>query len=217
MKRMIKKWALMLSTTIWVLLLATGFSATAFAYVEPDTETEQVVEVTEPEPQEMTPFTVAGNGEVEDDIAGESSKEFLTIKTKEGSTFFLIIDRARDNENVYMLAMIDAYDLQEFLEDEERSDKEEAPAVVIPDPVPEPAPAVPVDEPEEPKDTGNMTRILALIFAAALAGAAAFFYFYIYKPKQNMDEPQSENMETDESLPTENEDEEQGDSTEEDE
>lgn len=214
---MIKKWALMLSTTMCALLLATGFSATAFAYVEPDTETEQVVEVTEPEPQEMTPFTVAGNGEVEDDIAGESSKEFLTIKTKEGSTFFLIIDRARDNENVYMLAMIDAYDLQEFLEDEERSDKEEAPAVVIPDPVPEPAPAVTVDEPEEPKDTGNMTGILALIFAAALAGAGAFFYFYIYKPKQNIDEPQSENMETDESLPTENEDEEQGDSTEEDE
>lgn len=214
---MIKKWALTLSTAMCVLLFATGFSFTAFAYVEPDTETEQAVEVTEPEPQEMTPFTVAGNGEVEDDIAGESSKEFLTIKTKEGSTFFLIIDRARDNENVYMLAMIDAYDLQEFLEDEERSDKEEAPAVVIPDPVPEPAPAVTADEPEEPKDTRNMTRILALIFAAALAGAGAFFYFCIYKPKQNTDEPQSENMETDESLPTENEDEEQGDSTEEDE
>ena len=35
-----------------------------------------------------------------------------------GNTFFLVIDRARNSENVYMLSMIDEYDLQEFLDDE---------------------------------------------------------------------------------------------------
>ena len=38
---------------------------------------------------------------------------------------YLVIDRARNSENVYMLSIIDEYDLQEFLDDEERNGKQE--------------------------------------------------------------------------------------------
>lgn len=187
--------------------LAVGTAAPAFAYVE-QAETEkpvQVVEETSPEPEEMTPFSIPGNGEVLDDIAEESSKEFFTITTKGGNTFFLVIDRASNSENVYMLSMIDEYDLQEFLDDEARNEeKEEEPAVVIPEATPEPEPT-PVVEVEEKKASNK--PLLFLIFAAALVGGGAFFYFYIYRPKHDEDEPQSENLETDEGLRTENEDE----------
>ena len=208
MKKMLKRLGVVIPSTILTLLMAVGFSTPAFAYVD-KAETEeptQVVEEAEPTEEEKIPFTIAGNGEVEDNIADDSSKEFFTVKTKGGNTFFLVIDRARNSENVYMLSMIDEYDLQEFLDDEERNGKqeEETPAVVLPETQPEPEPEVEIEEEEEP--SGNMNQILLLVFVAALGGAGAFFYFYIYKPKPKEDTPKSENMETDQSLATVNED-----------
>ena len=128
----------------------------------------QVIEEEEPTEEEKIPFTIAGNGEVEDNITDDSSKEFFTVKTKGGNTFFLVIDRARNNENVYMLSMIDEYDLQEFLTDEERNGKEEEkPAVVLPETKPEPEPEVEIEEPEQ--DDGKLTKILAIVFVPVLA------------------------------------------------
>ena len=167
----------------------------------------QVVEEAEPTEKEKIPFTIAGNGEVEDNMMDDPSKEFFTVKTKGGNTFFLVIDRARNSENVYMLSMIDEYDLQEFLDDEERNGKqeEETPAVVLPETKPEPTPDVEIEEPKE-ESSGGMNKILLLVFVVALGGAGAFFYFYIYKPKPKEETPQSENLETDQSLATVNED-----------
>lgn len=122
-----------------------------------------------------------------------------------------VIDRARNSENVYMLSMIDEYDLQEFLDDEERNGKqeEETPAVVLPETKPEPTPDVEIEEPKE-ESSGGMNKILLLVFVAALGGAGAFFYFYIYKPKPKEETPQSENLETDQSLATVNEENQSG-------
>ena len=162
MKKMLKRLGVVIPSTILTLLMAVGFSTPAFAYVDTTAVAEepvQVVEEAEPSEEEKIPFTIAGNGEVEDNIVDDPSKEFFTVKTKGGNTFFLVIDRARNSENVYMLSMIDEYDLQEFLTDEERN-----------------------------------------------GGAGAFFYFYIYKPKPKEETPQSENLETDQSLATVNED-----------
>ena len=195
-------------------LMAVGFSTPAFAFVDTTEVTEeptQVIEEAEPTEEEKIPFTIAGNGEVEDDIVDDPSKEFFTVKTKGGNTFFLVIDRARNSENVYMLSMIDEYDLQEFLDDEERNGKqeEETPAVVLPETKPESTPDVEIEEPKE-ESSGGMNKILLLVFVAALGGAGAFFYFYIYKPKPKEETPQSENLETDQSLATVNEDNQSG-------
>ena len=48
-------------------------------------------------------FTEPGNGEVQDDIQNGSSKEFLTITTKNNNTFYLVIDRSSTSQNVYLL------------------------------------------------------------------------------------------------------------------
>ena len=201
-------------STILTLLMAVGFSTPAFAFVDTTEVTEepvQVIEESEPTEEEKIPFTIAGNGEVEDNMVDDPSKEFFTVKTKDGNTFFLVIDRARNSENVYMLSMIDEYDLQEFLDDEERNgqQEEETPAVVLPETKPEPTPDVEIEEPKE-ESSGGMNKILLLVFVAALGGAGAFFYFYIYKPKPKEETPQSENLETDQSLATVNEDNQSG-------
>lgn len=209
-EKMLKRLGVVIPSTILTLLMAVGFSTPAFAFVDTTEVTEeptQVIEEAEPTEAEKIPFTIAGNGEVEDNIVDDPSKEFFTVKTKGGNTFFLVIDRARNSENVYMLSMIDEYDLQEFLDDEERNGKreEETPAVVLPETKPEPTPDVEIEEPKE-ESGGGMNKILLLVFVAALGGAGAFFYFYIYKPKPKEETPQSENLETDQSLATVNED-----------
>lgn len=210
LKKMLKRLGVVIPSTILTLLMAVGFSTPAFAFVDTTEVAEepvQVIEEAEPTEEEKIPFTIAGNGEVEDNIVDDPSKEFFTVKTKGGNTFFLVIDRARNSENVYMLSMIDEYDLQEFLDDEERNGKqeEETPAVVLPETKPEPTPDVEIEEPKE-ESSGGMNKILLLVFVAALGGAGAFFYFYIYKPKPKEETPQSENLETDQSLATVNED-----------
>ena len=211
---MLKRLGVVIPSTILTLLMAVGFSTPAFAFVDTTEvmeEPTQVIEEEEPTEEEKIPFTIAGNGEVEDNIVDDPSKEFFTVKTKGGNTFFLVIDRARNSENVYMLSMIDEYDLQEFLDDEERNgqQEEETPAVVLPETKPEPTPDVEIEEPKE-ESSGGMNKILLLVFVAALGGAGAFFYFYIYKPKPKEETPQSENLETDQSLATVNEDNQSG-------
>lgn len=209
---MLKKLGVAIPSAVLTLMMAVGFSTPAFAYVGPEVKAEpvHVIEEEEPTEEEKIPFTIAGNGEVEDNIVDDSSKEFFTVKTKGGNTFFLVIDRARNSENVYMLSMIDEYDLQEFLTDEERNGKEnEKPAVVLPETTPEPKTDIEIEEPEQ--DDGKLTRILAIIFVLSVVGAGAFFYFYIYRPKQSEPEVSKENLEY-EALPTKNEDEESEDS-----
>ena len=81
--------------------------------------TEEPSDTGEPEDEESqgrvqgTPFSVPGNGQLVDDKADDESKQFLTIQTKNGNTFFMVLDRSDNTENVYMLSMIDENDLAE--------------------------------------------------------------------------------------------------------
>ena len=101
---MFKRLGVVIPSTILTLLMAVGFSTPAFAFVDTTEvmeEPTQVIEEAEPTEEEKIPFTIAGNGEVEDNMVDDPSKEFFTVKTKGGNTFFLVIDRARNSENVY--------------------------------------------------------------------------------------------------------------------
>ena len=117
-----------------------GSQATAFAYVDQGTEAAQEKSTTETEEpvvedthteENGDPFSVPGNGEVRDDITDDSSKEFLTIKTKNNNTFYIVIDRAATTNNVYMLSQIDENDLKEFLDEDQQQTLETASSVVL--------------------------------------------------------------------------------------
>lgn len=161
MKKKIRNLAAMLAMVAAILSSGT---MTAYAYVD---ETEQTVPepvITEETPEEMeaTPFSVAGNGQLLDYITDDETKQFLTVQTKNRNTFFMVIDRSRNSENVYMLSLVDERDLAEFLEEEEPEPAEEKPAVIVEEPKPEPVKEEIQPEPE--KGGMGMGRCLPFSF-----------------------------------------------------
>ena len=137
-KKLNKKLVVLLTAAMMLF----GSQATAFAYVDQGTEAAQEESTTETEEpvvedthteENGDPFSVPGNGEVRDDITDDSSKEFLTIKTKNNNTFYIVIDRAATTNNVYMLSQIDENDLKEFLDEDQQQTLETAPSVVLED------------------------------------------------------------------------------------
>ncbi len=107
--------------------LTFAYTAPAAAYSDGAAQQEQAVEAEEeglwpleeqePEESEYTPFSIPGNGELVDDVEdGGTSKQFLTVQTKNGNTFYIVVDRSGSTENVYMLSLVDENDLAEFIE-----------------------------------------------------------------------------------------------------
>ena len=168
---------------------------TAYAYVDetedaaaPDTA---IVEET-PQETEITPFSVAGNGQLLDDITDDETKQFLTVQTKNGNTFFMVIDRSRNSENVYMLSLIDENDLAEFLGEDETELEEEKPAVAVEEPRLEPVQEEPRTEPE--KGGMGMGAVLTMILLGA-GSIGGYYYFKIWKPKREEEAAESEDLE----------------------
>lgn len=188
------------------LVLLGAFSITAYAgggeeyeYTEPEEATGGY------EPQPLTPD---GNMSLVDDISGESSsdKQFITVVSRNGYYFYIIIDRAEDGENtVHFLNQVDEADLLSLMEDEQTDEfsavcsctdhcvagsvNTSCPvcsvnmsecagkAVIAADPEP-------ADEQQE-EESGGMNGILLVILLLAGAGDA-FYYFKIMKPKKNV-------------------------------
>ena len=66
---------------------------------------------------ETQPLTPDGNLEIVDDIVHED-KQFITVKSRSGAEFYIVIDRSRDSDNVYFLNQVDDVDLFALLEDD---------------------------------------------------------------------------------------------------
>ncbi len=126
-KKIIRKFTVLLAA----LVIMCGFSVTAYAGGgdESDDTPTPVTEETpapETEPEETTggyepqPLTPDGNMSLVDDITGEASgdKQFITVVTKSGNYFYIIIDRAEDGENtVHFLNQVDEADLTALMEE----------------------------------------------------------------------------------------------------
>ena len=152
-----------------------------------------------------------GNLSLIDDIGSStaSGKQFITVESKNGNVFYLIIDRDdKGEETVHFLNQVDEADLMALTEDGEAAekpivcsctDKCQAGAVNTACEVcmtnmsecvgEEPEPVTP-DEPEEPAEEkkGGAGAIVAVVLLLAAGGGAAF-YFLVLKPKQGKKVP----------------------------
>lgn len=225
MNKRIRKW---LAAMVMMVCALVGSVMPAFAQVDPDweetTAVEENLEETEEEPgtekeednkkndkdtdddaEEEAAFSTLGNGKLGDAITS-GNKDFYTIHTKNNNTFYLVIDHSGSTDNVYMLSMIDENDLSEFMEEAAEA-PEESQVVVVPEETQEVEPETEPEPEQETEPEGNAS-LMTLLVLAAIGVGGAFYYFKVYKPKKEADEYESEGMETEDGLETENEDEE---------
>lgn len=207
-KKIIRLFTAMLA----VALCTTAFSVPASAgggdgepyyteTAEPEVTEEPQEEATggmEPEGQPLTP---EGNATLVDDFYGD--KQLITVTTKAGNYFYILIDRANEDAEtaVHFLNQVDEADLMALMEDGEA---QEAPAVctctekcqagavntscpvcsvnmsecagVEPEVEPEP-------EPEEEK-SGGMGALALVLVLLVLGGGGAFAYIKFIRPNQ---------------------------------
>lgn len=123
-----------------VVLCMAVFPLTAFAGGGDESEP-PAEPITEPEPATVNPVSLTpdGNLTLVDDIDeqdGESLKQFITVVTKDGKYFYIIIDRVGDKENVHFLNMVDEADLTALIEDMDTAPAQPVPVTPEPDPEP---------------------------------------------------------------------------------
>ena len=190
------------------LILMGGFSVPAYAQgaaTEPpagDATNDSNVVVEEKE--ETPPLTPKGNATLVDDYGG--NKQLITVTTKGGNYFYILIDRAAEGEQtVHFLNQVDEADLMALMEDGSTeaappavcscTDKCEAGKVNVSCPVckdnmtacsgkeAEPETEKPT---EQPKEKGNTGGLVLFLVVALLGGGGAVYYFKFMKPKQNV-------------------------------
>ena len=211
-KKIIRLFTAMLA----VALCATAFAVPAFAgggegepyYTE--TAEPEVTEPAEEEPAEEStggmepegqPLTPEGNATLVDDFYGD--KQLITVTTKAGNYFYILIDRANEDAEtaVHFLNQVDEADFLALMEDGEA---QEAPAVCTctekcqagavntscevcavnmtecagaePEPEPEPEP--------EAEKSGGMGALALVLVLVVLGGGGAFAYIKFIRPKQ---------------------------------
>ena len=226
-----------LSCLMLVVLCMASFSVTAFAsdggyYASNESGTEippdsidsitvSIENVNLPEKEESKPLTPDGNLTLIDDILQKEpytsdedelqEKQFITVQSKNGNYFYLVIDRSGDTENVYFLNLVDESDLMALMEELEsgeaavvtctcpdkcavgainttceicRTTMSECmgkEAIVTPEPDDEKEPDPNVEEPAK-KESNSGLLIFVLILAAAGGGAVYWFKFKKDKP-----------------------------------
>ena len=159
-------------------------------------------------------FTPTGNMTLIDDFfqieaeATENSpqrdKQFITLESKSGNIFYLVIDRNGDQENVYFMNLVDEADLMALIEENENgtqapvcscTDKCAVGAIktdceicrtnmsecVGKEPVVETEPTESIED--EPAEEPSVNFMPVLILLIAGAGGGAFYWFKIRKPK----------------------------------
>ena len=145
---------------------------------------EEPVTVTE---QDVGPLTPEGNLAVVDDyqttFSDGTAQQFITLVSKSGAYFYLIIDRAADgDQTAHFLNMVDEADLLALMDEEDIPEPEPEPA-----PTPEPEP-LPEPEPEPEKEDGAGKFMLVLLVLAGIAGGGAYFWLKMQQKKREAEE-----------------------------
>jgi flagellar basal body-associated protein FliL len=173
--------------TLAITLLGSRVSAMELTTSESTEATTQQTETQETVIHEdAVSFTPDGNLTLIDDFTrtDESDKQFITVKTRDESVYYIVIDRSANQENVYFLNLVDDQDLIAILNDEGLTEEIEAIAE-LPDPQ-EPEQAKPSPTKPETTDPDSsptaMQLVVILVFVAAIGGAA--FWLIRSKPFQ---------------------------------
>lgn len=173
-----------------------------------DTSTteDDVGDSTSTDTESGSPLTPDGNMELVDDVTQESDgKQFITVQSKNDNTFYIVIDRDKDGDNVYFMNLVDEADLMALTEDGEITAKCtcktrcEAGNVDATCPVCknnmtectgeeqekeiEATTELAAKEAEKTESKGSVAPILVLLLIVVLGAGGAVYYLKFRKPK----------------------------------
>lgn len=132
------------------------------------------------------PYKADGNSHTLDVLySAATNKQFITLQSKNGNTFYLVIDYDKPIDEdaemyeTYFLNLVDEKDLLALMSDEEKADLPTPTPEIIyvtPEPTAVPAPTT-VPEPQPSSKSDQQTAILALIAMLVLGAAGTFMLF----------------------------------------
>jgi hypothetical protein len=158
---------------------------------------------------------------IENNIDTSAQREFFTIKTAAGNVFYIVVDKEKTGDNVYLLTQVTEADLEKLAGSKTASTitggnagsqsqtglTSETPATTsqtTASQTQETSTTSKSAASSKAKQSGNIGTIVFVILAALAAGGAGF-YFKIYKPRREMGsagdpdemEPEDKEPETD--------------------
>ena len=188
--------------------LCSGMAAPAFAFegeavpveqpVLPEVVEEDVVTVTDETSGALTP---EGNLTLVDDYHTDysdgSGQQFITLVSKSGATFYLVIDRnSKGAQTVHFMNLVDEADLLALMEEEDaeayNAEKEAAKQAELDKlkaeeeakKAAEEAAASDAEQPKENKVTKYAAAFLGVVALIALAAGGGFYFFIQQKNKK---------------------------------
>jgi len=149
-----------------------------------NTEDETDTEQTELETPQLG-LTPDGTGTVVDNVVTQNEIEFFTVFTEEGNTFFLVVDRQRNTDNVYLLNAVTEADLMALAERSGNPIDNNVSVSPTPPPLPPPTaepeqqtPPLPQPTPDITETSSNRNNINLILIAVVMvvAGGAAYYF-----------------------------------------
>ncbi len=179
---------------------------------ESDVATDDASDNASSDAESGSPLTPDGNLELVDDVTQESDgKQFITVQSKNDNTFYIVIDRDKDTDNVYFMNLVDEADLMALMEDGEVTLKCtcktrcEAGNVDTTCPVcknnmtectgeeqekePETTAEPETSEPEKTESKGSAAPLFGLFLIVVLGAGGAVYYLKFKKPKTDTKGP----------------------------
>ena len=123
---------------------------------------------------------------IENNVKAPGEREFFTITTERGNDFYIVVDKEKPENNVYLLSEVTEEGLL-GLTKQSSSSKPTPEPEPLPAPVPDPVDPTPEPQLESQKSTDGGTVWLIILVVLAAGGAA--YYFKIVRPKQNIADP----------------------------
>lgn len=208
----IKKIRMLLAAMIGCITLSLGSGITAYANIPDGVDTQEgdgvIVEIVDDEDsapeseadeadKETTEsgdgiLTPEGNLTLVDDVDEEKSEslQYMTVQTRNGEYFYLIVDRSGNKDNVYFLNMVDEADLISILSEEDqevidklnsaKNEEEEESPIIVEDKTGD-------EELSSEENTQKKSNPYAMFIIFAVVGAiiAGAYYFFKIKPEKN--------------------------------